>query len=73
MQTGDVVSQKRKDDFQVTDLLTEADPRPSIEGQENERVWSEVLRHPLVKKAVGVELMGLQHSTISGSIAAKSH
>lgn len=39
-------------------LLSEADARTCIEGQENEWVWGQVLVEPLIEEPIWVELHG---------------
>ena len=43
--------------FVVGKLLPEANSRPSVKREEDERVWSEVLREPVVEETIWVEFL----------------
>ena len=49
------------DELQDTDLLTQTDPRPCVEREEDERVLGEIRFEPVIEEAVRVELLGYKY------------
>ena len=41
-----------------THLLSETDARTGVEGEEDERVWGEVLVNTVIQEPVGIVLLG---------------
>jgi hypothetical protein len=53
-------SHERKGYFVICELLPEADARARVEGEKYERVCSQVLVHPVVNEALGIEDKGYE-------------
>ena len=52
----------------MTYLLSETDARSSVERQEDERVWDEVLVETFVEESIGVELKCVRAPEIRPSL-----
>jgi hypothetical protein len=59
-EAGEVLEKANEEErhFVVGELLAEANPGSSVEGEENEGVVGEILSEPLVEETVRVETFG---------------